>query len=168
MNTTDRRGLNLGVALLAVGTYFILARHLQFRGPGPILLLIGAVLLALSALRDFSGPIVPAGVLLGLGCAFLLREPLERWMPFWATLLLGIGSGFLLASALGRIGGHERRSAPLLPGIVLVTIALVTAVSQNLRIPESYFDAAWRLWPFALVAAGLILVMQALRSRKTQ
>jgi hypothetical protein len=166
MNAADRRGLNLGVALLVVGTYFLLARHLHFRGPGPILLLIGATLLALSALRDFTGPIVAAGVLLGLGSAFLLRDPLERWMPFWATILLGIGCGLLLASGLGRVGGHERRPAPVVPGVVLVTIALATAVAQNLRIPETFYDAAWRLWPVVLVAAGAILVVQALRSRK--
>jgi hypothetical protein len=167
MNTVDRRGLNLGVAMLGVGTYFILARHLHFGGPGAILLLIGTVLLALSALREFRGPIVPAGVLLGLGAAFQLRDPLEAWMPFWATILLGIGSGLLLAAALGRLGGHERR-APLAPGIVLVAIALATAVSRHLRIPESTFEAAWRLWPFGLVAAGLILVVQALRTRRNE
>ncbi|MEP6995481.1 MAG: hypothetical protein ABI968_13230 [Acidobacteriota bacterium] len=56
----DRRRLNLGVALLALGIYFILARHVHFRGPGPILLLIGTILLGIAALRGFQGPIVPA------------------------------------------------------------------------------------------------------------
>jgi hypothetical protein len=36
---TERRSLNLGIALLALGLYFLAARHLHFRGPGPILLL---------------------------------------------------------------------------------------------------------------------------------
>jgi len=160
----DRRGLNLGVALVALGVYFTLQRSLHFRGPGPLLLLIGAILLALSALRQFRGPLVPAGVLLGLGSAFVLREPLERWMPGWATILLGIGSGLLLASGLSRLGGRER-SAPMVPGLVLVAIALVTALAENVTIPDSWYDAAWRLWPFALVAAGLILVLQAVRRR---
>jgi peptidoglycan/LPS O-acetylase OafA/YrhL len=158
MNGNDRRGLNLGVALFAVGIYFVLQRSLHFRGPGPILLLIGAILLALSALREFRGPLVPAGV---------LRDPLEPWMPAWATLLLGIGSGLLLASVLDRTAGRERRPAPLVPGLVLVAIALVTAVSANLRIPESFYETVWRLWPFALVALGALLVSQALRGRKS-
>ena len=143
MSIGDRRGLNLGVAMVALGIYFILYRSLHFRGPGPVLLLIGAILLAFSALREFRGPVVPAGVLLGLG------------------------SGLLLAGGLGRMTGQDRRSAPIVPGIVLVTIALVTALSQNLVIPESFYDAAWRLWPFALVAAGVILVLQAARTKKT-
>ena len=93
------------MALVALGIYFILYRSLHFRGPGPILLLIGAILLAVSALREFRGPVVPAGVLLGLGAGFLLRDPLERWMPHWAALLLGLGAGLLLAGGLGRMSG---------------------------------------------------------------
>jgi len=165
MSVGDRRGLNLGVALVALGVYFILYRSLHFRGPGPILLLLGAILLAFSALREFRGPIVPAGVLLGLGAGFLLRDPLERWMPHWAVLLLGIGSGLLLAGGLARMSGQDRRGTPIVPGIVLVSIALVTALSQNLVIPESFYEAAWRLWPFALVVAGLILIMRAGKTR---
>lgn len=167
MNIGDRRGLNLGVAMVAVGVYFILYRSLHFRGPGPILLLVGAVLLALSALRGFRGPVVPAGVLLGLGAGFLLRDPLQRWMPHWASLLLGVGSGLLLAGGLGRMTGQEKRAAPIVPGIVLIAIALVTALSQNFDIPESLYDAAWRLWPFALVAAGVILVLRARKTRSS-
>lgn len=166
MNVGDRRGLNLGVAMVALGIYFILSRSLHFRGPGPILLLIGAILLAASALREFRGPVVPAGVLLGLGAGFLLREPLERWMPGWATLIAGLGCGLLLAGGLGSLTGQPRRSAPVVPGVVLVTIALATALFQNLRIPESFYDAAWRLWPFALVAAGAILVIRGARRRE--
>jgi hypothetical protein len=167
MNIGDRRGLNLGVAMVALGIYFILFRSLHFRGPGPILLLIGAVLLALSALRGFRGPVVPAGVLLGLGAGFVLQEPLERWMPHWASLLLGLGAGLLLAGGLGRMTGQQRRAAPIVPGIILIAIASCTALSQSFDIPESLYDAAWRLWPFALVAAGVILVLQAARHRKT-
>jgi hypothetical protein len=52
------------------------------------------------------------------------------------------------------------------PGTILVAIALVEAVAQNLSIPENLQDAAWRLWPWALIAAGAILVVQAFRARK--
>jgi hypothetical protein len=166
MNVRDRRGLNLGVVLVAVGAYFILARSLHFRGPGPILLLIGAILFAVSALREFRGPLVPAGVLLGLGAGILLRDPLEDWMPAWATLLLGLGAGLLLVAGLDRHAGRERRPRPLLPGVALIVIALAAALASNFRLPEAAYDAAWRLWPFAVVAAGVILVLQAVRRQK--
>jgi hypothetical protein len=154
------------VALLALGVYFLLKRELSFRGPGPLLLLIGTILLAFSAMRAWRGPTVAAGVLLGLGMAFLLRDPLERWMPGWATMLLGIGGGLLLAAALDRASGRSPRPATLVPGTVLVAIALVTAVSENLRFPEAFADAIWRVWPWVIVAAGAVLVVRALAVRR--
>ncbi|MFY9550093.1 MAG: hypothetical protein WAU32_02990 [Thermoanaerobaculia bacterium] len=161
----DRRGLNLGIALTAVGIYFLLSRQFDLKGPGPILLLIGTVLFAASALGDFRGPIVPACVCLGLGAGFLLRDPFDRWMPGWATLLLCLGGGFLLATAILRSAGGEARHAPLVPGVVLVAIALATVLARNLRVPENVYAAAWKLWPWALVAAGAVLVLRALRRR---
>lgn len=164
MSAPDRRGLNVGVALVALGIYFLLKRELSFRGPGPLLLLIGTILLALSAMRAWRGPTVAAGVLLGLGLAFLLRDPLERWMPGWATMLLGIGGGLLLAAGLDRASGRPART--LVPGGVLVAIALATAISENLRVPEALTDALWRLWPWVIVAAGAFLVVRALSVRR--
>ena len=164
----DRRGLNVGIALVAVGGFFLLRRELNWRGPGPILLLIGTVLFVAAALRDFQGPIVPAGVLLGLGVGFLLRDPLLPWMPPWATLLLGLGAGLLLAASIERSRRVGRRPAPLVPGIVLIAIAAFTALSRNVVLPEQLLESAWRLWPWALVVAGVALVVQAMRRRKAE
>ena len=166
MNVPDRRAPALGIALLAVGLYFLLKQQLHFRGPGPILLLIGTILLAASAMRGFRGPIVPAGVLIGLGTGFLLRDPLAAWMPGWAVLIFFLGAGLLLAAGIERYAARDRRPAPVVPGTILIAIALVAAVAQNLSIPENLQDAAWRLWPWALIAAGAVLVVQAFRARK--
>ena len=166
MNTTDRRGLNLGIALMALGVFFLVRRELHLTGPGPILLLIGTVLFAISALRGFRGPVVAAGVLLGLGTGFLLRDPLEPWMPSWATLLAFLGGGLLLAAAVDRYAGRERRPSTLVPGLVLVAIAALTAASRNIDLPERLFEVAWRLWPWALVGAGVLLVVQGMRGRR--
>ena len=165
MNVSDRRGLNIGVVLVALGIFFLLRRELHLSGPGPILLVIGAILFTVSALRSFQGPVVPAGVLLGLGAGFLLRDPLDRWMPGWATLLLGLGCGLLLAAAVDRQAGRERRPSKFFPGIVLVAIAAAAAISRNFQVPEKVIDAIWGFWPWALVAAGVILVIQGMRRR---
>jgi hypothetical protein len=163
----DRRSLNVGLALTAVGVYLVLSRQFDLRGPGPILLLIGTVLFVASGLGGFRGPVVPACVCLGLGAGFLLRGPLEPWMPAWAVLLLGLGGGFLLATAVLRSSGADARHVPIVPGVVLVAIALVTAVSHNLRIPDRVLDAVWKFWPWALVAAGALLVLQGMRRRSS-
>ncbi len=167
MNVVDRRGLNLGIALTALGLFFLLRRQLHLSGPGPILLLIGTVLFAISALRGFRGPVVASGVLIGLGTGFLLRDPLEPWMPHWATLLLFLGAGLLLAAAVDRRAGRQHRPDTFVPGVVLVAIAAATALSRNLSLPENLLDFAWRLWPWALVAAGVMLVVQGMRARKS-
>jgi membrane-bound ClpP family serine protease len=163
----DRRGLNLGIILVAVGGYLVLQRELSFRGPAPILLLIGTILLAFSSLRAWRGPNVPAGVLLGLGLAFALRDRLVDYMPHWVLMLFGIGFGLLFAAALERAGGRAARPGPLVPGVVLVTIAVLATLSENLHVPESFADALWRLWPWVIVAAGVALVVRALAMRKS-
>lgn len=162
----DRRSFVVGVVLLVLGTFFVLSRTFRFSGPGPILVLIGAIFLALSALRRARGPLLPGGVLLGLGSGFLLREPLEPIFPAWATLLLGLGSGFLLVAALDRAAGRDRRPSPLLPGIVLILVALFGALTRQEALREALAHLR-DLWPWALVLAGVALVAQAfLRGRR--
>lgn len=163
----DRRGLTIGVVLLVLGTFFLLSRAFNFSGPGVILCLIGAIFLALSAIRGMRGPLLPGGILLGLGAGFLLRTPLEWALPRWATIVLGLGAGFLLVALLDRIAGRGgRRPSPLVPGAVLVAVALFAALAQLTPILE-VVERVEDLWPWALVAAGVVLVGQAvLRGRR--
>ena len=63
----DRRGLTFGIILLALGTWFLLRQQLHLSGPGPILLLLGAIFFAISATRGFRGPFAAGCILLGLG-----------------------------------------------------------------------------------------------------
>jgi hypothetical protein len=158
-------GFGLGIALVTLGLYVLLKRSFHIHGPGPILLVIGAALFAIAALRRFQGPLVPAGVVLGLGLAFLVRDPLEPWVPSWATILFGIGAGLLLASALDR---REGRRGPSLAGVVLIVVALCATLADNLHISVRLTERLWQLWPFVLVAAGALLVLQAFSGRRAR
>jgi hypothetical protein len=158
---TDRRSLPLGIALILLGIFFVLSRTFRFSGPGAVLVLIGTIFLALSASRGFRGPLLPGGILLGLGSAFLLQGRLEPLFPRWATIVLGLGAGFLLVAAIDRASGRERRPSPLLPGAVLVALAGIGALSQRTPIFE-VLAGVRDLWPWALVAAGVALVAQSL------
>ena len=160
----DRRGLVVGVVLLLLGGFFLLSRTFRFSGPGPILVLIGSIFLTLSALRRARGPLLPGGVLLGLGAGFLLREPLQSTFPHWATLLLGLGAGFLLVAVLDRAAGRDRRPSPLVPGIVLLVVALIGAFTRQETVREALAQLRG-LWPWALVLAGAAFVAQALLRR---
>jgi hypothetical protein len=153
--------LPLGIVLLLMGLFFVLSRSFHWTGPGATLLLIGAIFLALSAARGFRGPLLPGAILLGLGLAFLLQRQLEPVFPRWAAILLGLGAGFLLVAAIDRAGGRERRPSPLLPGVVLVLLAGLGALSRRTPVLE-VLAGVRDLWPWALVVAGALIVGQAL------
>ena len=160
----DRRSLTLGIVIALVGAFFLLRRSVEFSGPAPILLLLGAVFFAVAALRSFRGPTLPAGVLLGLGVGFLLQNPLEPWLPRWAALLAGLGAGFLLVAGLDRAAGRDRgRWLP--PGLILLGIAGGAALARQLNF-AAFFERLAFLWPWLLVAAGVWLVFTAIRRRR--
>jgi len=160
----ERPGLTLGIVLLALGAYFLLRQQLSLTGPAPILLLIGAILLAVSAARRFRGPLLPALVLLGLGAAFLLRRPLSPWLTEGGTIVLGIGCGLLGVVAIDRALGRRRGPGPLVGGLVLVAVAAGTALSRmmDLSMLRETMDHAW---PWILIGAGVVLVAASLRRR---
>ena len=161
----ERRTLSAGIILCAVGGFFLVREVVGLSGPAPILLFLGAIFLALTALRSFRGPFLPAGgVLLGLGAGFLLEPRLEPWVPRPATLMLGLGAGFLLISALDASVQRQRSPSPMVPGVVLIAFALVAIVARGVDITPLVHVLA-RLWPWALVAAGVVLVVMALRRR---
>jgi hypothetical protein len=148
--------------LLLLGGFFLLSRTYHLSGPGVTLSLIGAIFLVLSAVRGFRGPLLPAGVLLGLGAGFLLRDPLAALLPRWATIVLGLGAGFLLVALLDRVAGHSgRRPSPLVPGLILVAVALFGALVQHTPILD-VLGRIESLWPWALVVVGALLVGQSL------
>ncbi len=103
---------------------------------------------------------------MGLGAGFLLQGTLEHWFPRWATLLLGLGCGFLLVASLDAAAGRGRRPAPLVPGLILTTVALFGALSRWINLAE-FFERLAQLWPWALVAAGIVLVVTSLKGRRT-
>ena len=162
----NRRSLTVGLVLLLLGGFFLLPRRFPMSGPGVTLALIGTIFLVLSAVRGFRGPLLPGGILLGLGAGFLLRAPLEPVLPRWATIVLGLAAGFLLVAAIDRTAGHGgRRPSPLVPGMILLAVALFGALVQNTPILE-LLGRLQNLWPWALVIAGALLVAQAFFRRR--
>jgi hypothetical protein len=160
----ERRGLTLGIVLLALGAYFLLRRSLSITGPAPILLVIGAVLFALSAARRFRGPLLPALVLLGLGAGFLLREPLSPWLTEGGSIVLGLGCGLLAVAAIDSAMGRRRGPGPLVGGLVLVAVAAGTALSRVMDL-STLRETLDHAWPWLLIGAGLVLVAASLRKR---
>ena len=162
----DRRGLTFGIVLLALGTWVLLRQNLGFTGPGPILLLIGCILFAISATRGFRGPFVAACVLLGLGAGFLLRGLPVEWLSDSGAILFGLGCGFLLVVVIDAFLERRRGYGPLIAGVVLIGVALSSTLSRYLDLAgwRQFLD---RFWPWLLIAAGIVLVVTSLRRPKT-
>jgi len=160
----DRRGLTFGIVLVALGAFFLLRQSIRLSGPAPILLLIGAILFAISAARRFRGPLLPAGVLLGLGAGFLLREPLSPWLSEGGAIVLGLGCGLLAVVAIDAAVGRRRGPGPLVGGLVLVAVAAGSALSRQLDL--SFFrETLDHAWPWLLIAAGVVIVAISLRRK---
>jgi hypothetical protein len=150
-----------GIALLVIGTAVLLSRYSIFAGPGAIVLGIGILFLLVSAARGFSGPLLPGGILTGLGAALLLKHRLRPLFPEWGTILLGLSAGFLLVAAVDAAKGRSRRPSPLVPGIVLGAIAILSALRRSPAFRWLEDLDLQDAWPWIFVAAGLFLVARA-------
>ncbi len=162
---SDRRGLTFGIVLLALGGWFLLRQRMDLSGPGPILLLIGSILFAISASRGFRGPFVGACVLLGLGSGFLIANPFSAWLTDGGALLFGLGCGFLLVVVIDAAMKRRRGYGPLVAGLILVAIAVSSTLARFLDLAglRGFVD---RFWPWLLIAAGVALVASALKHQK--
>lgn len=166
---SDRRrsGLLPGVALVVIGAAVLLSRSRIFAGPGVVVLLVGVLFLLVSAARGFSGPLLPGGVLTGLGAGLMLRRTLAPWFPEWGAILLGLGIGFLFVASIDAAKGRSRRPSPFVPGTVLTLLALFSAARRipALRwISDVDFE---RIWPWAALVVGLLLVAGASLQRRS-
>ena len=156
-----RGGLLPGIALLVIGAAVILSRYSILAGPGVIVLGIGVLFLLVSAARGFSGPLLPGGILTGLGAALLLKGRLEPRFPEWGAILLGLSAGFLFVAAVDAAKGRSRRPSPLLPGIVLGALAIFSALRRSPVFRWIGDLDLQEAWPWIAVAAGLFLVVRA-------
>jgi hypothetical protein len=166
MNRDARRGLFPGVALVVIGAAVLLSRFRIFAGPGTIVLALGLLFLLVSAVRGFSGPLLPGGILTGLGAALLLRPALAPYFPEWGSILLGLSAGFLFVAAVDAARKRERRPSPLVPGVVLGALALLSAIRNTAAFHWLSDVDLHDLWPWAAVVAGLFLVLRALVSQR--
>jgi hypothetical protein len=163
-DAADRRRLAPGIVLLAIGLAALLSRVFGWAGVAPTLLAIGAAFFALSALSRFRGPLLPAGVLLGLGAGFLLRDAIGDRAPGWTPILFGLGAGFLLVAAIDASLGRRREPPPAIPGAVLIAVALAGAAAGSVALRELFLRIE-PFWPAALIAAGILLIVSARRRR---
>jgi hypothetical protein len=164
-----RGNLTVGILLILVGGWLLAAQffpQLKFWNtinlPWPCWMgLLGAGLLVLGLLMDNPDMAVPATIVAGIG-GILWYQSLTgdwgSWIYLWALIPGFVGIGILLA---GLFNGNLR--ARLSSGLWLIVISLVLVTIFGFLFGSGLIST---YWPIALIAVGLLILVQPLIRRR--
>lgn len=166
MDRTKRSTLAIGILLVLIGAYFIVANlipafqdwvNVTMSWP-LIIIAVGAGLLVLGLLVGAPEMAIPAVIVGGIGGILYYQNLSGNWSSWsymW-TLIPGLsGLGMLLGKLLGARGEHTVRSALDTIGTSLVMFVIFGAFFGAFKMLGDY-------WPLLLVAAGLLLGIRSL------
>lgn len=164
-----RGNLAVGILLILVGGWLLAAQffpQLKFWNtidlPWPFwIVVLGAALLVLGLLTGNPEMAVPATIVTGIG-GILWYQSLSgdwgSWIYLWALIPGFVGVGILLA---GLLEGSFR--ARLSNGLWLIVISLVLVTVFGFLFGSGMISI---YWPVALIAIGLLLLVQPLLRRQ--
>jgi len=149
-----------GLALIAFGLVASAANLTQSRLLGlAFLTAIGLTFIAYGFLARRAGPMVPGGILTGLGAGLIAALDVLPATNTGGMVTLGLGIGFLLVTPLARATSGEAPLWPLAPGAVLSFVGVALLVGGVARDLLRLSGAV--LWPALLILAGLALLLGA-------
>ena len=111
-------------------------------------------------------PLVPGGILLGLGVGIVIAQQLygnTNSRESGAVVLIGLGAGFVLITLLSRIATPRIQVWPLVPGIILAALG-IAILTGGLAL--DIVNVANLIWTILLIAIGAYLLLQAGRGRR--
>lgn len=147
-----------GAVLIAIGAGLLLGQLVE-DAEQFILLGIGLALLVLFAVSRNPGALIGGGIVTGLGAGVLVAANTEGDIA-GAAVMFGLGLGFIgvwLVGQLMRI--KETTIWPLIPGAILVVLGFVVLAGSETA------QAFELLWPVALIAMGVVVLVAAVRGR---
>jgi len=147
-----------GAVLIAIGAGLLLGQLVE-DAEQFILLGIGLTLLVLFAVSRNPGALIGGGIVTGLGAGVLVAANTEGDIA-GAAVMFGLGLGFIgvwLVGMLMRI--KETTIWPLIPGAILVVLGFVVLAGSETA------QAFELLWPVALIAIGVVVLVAAMRGR---
>lgn len=142
-----------GVILVVLGLALLAAQFVPGLGGEVVLPALGVAFLALYFYTRTYGFLVPGCILTGLGVGVLAERTVH--LGGIEPVVLGLGFGFLAIAAVDAVYTRFSNWWPLIPGGILVAVAVAPAFPQLAPI-------AGKLWPLVLVIVGLALVVAAL------
>jgi hypothetical protein len=147
-----------GAVLIAIGAALLLGQLVGETGQF-VLLGLGLVLLLLFAVSRNPGTLIGGGIVTGLGAGVLVAANTDGDIA-GAAVMFGLGLGFIgvwLVGMLMRI--KETTIWPLIPGAILVVLGFVVLAGSETA------QAFELLWPVALIAIGVVVLVAAVRGR---
>ena len=144
-------------ALIGIGLTVFLQQTLGIRGPGILLLALGAALF----LAHFTQPagsrlVVPAGILSGLGLGMTLAW--NDLTPGYLHPALFTGSLALGVTTIYLFGESPRHRRAIYPAIALALLAWLSFVMSAQWLKDTFGAITHVMWPLLLVAGGLWLI----------
>lgn len=155
-----------GVALIVVGGLLLLATLTNFGLLGEWLLpVLGVIFLAWGIMASRPGPIIPGGILTGLGVGIILAQEIFHvsGLDEGGLITLSLGVGFLLILPLCAFFTPKWHWWPTVPGSVLVVVGIALLVGNDAL---QVLNVLGKIWPVGLILAGVILLWQFLRRRR--
>lgn len=152
----NRNEIAGGSVLILLGVIFLLLQWLPDNLGVFIPFIIGVMLLGWGIVVRHAGPIIPGGIMTGIGVGVLLVE----WIfpqANEAIFLLGFGMGWVLITVATALFTDETHWWPLIvAGIMLFIGAAATWGGMLLTL----LSWAGSLWPLALILVGIYLLLR--------
>jgi hypothetical protein len=164
MARTKNSQVTFGILLAVVGGVLLLTRISEVQRAPAWLLGLGVGLAMIAIVARSYGSLVGGMILLGLGAGMLLGDHGVAGVPAGSWILIGLGVGFIGVYLIGLLLQLSSRWWPLVPGVVLLAVAGARYLRSFAFLPPELVAAVRVWWPIALVLAGILVVVKALRA----
>jgi hypothetical protein len=162
-------GLIVGLILVIVGLMTLVGQLMPATLgviAGPVLLLgLGVVFLVVGVFTREAGWFIPGGILSGLGAGVaLMASPWAARLPGdeGGWFLLTFAAGWLLIPLLTAVFAEETHWWALIPAGIIGLVGLTVVYGGVFMVTLEWIG---RLWPLALIAAGVLVLWKARRPR---
>lgn len=167
--------IGTGLVLVGIGLMIFLVNRLDL---GVMLFpLLGGSFLLWGVLSRAAGPLIPGGVLSGIGLGVVLKSQFGQLMGdehAGGLFLLGFAVGWLIITLLSRIATDDPQWWALIPGGIMATVGGAVLLGGVWLELLSWISAAWLsamslvggVWPLGLIALGVFLLWRQRQPRR--
>ncbi len=169
MNEKQKSGLVGGVILISIGLLALIGQLVDWRLEANfglyILSILGAGFLVWGVVSRNAGPMIPGGILSGLGLGVILLETitLPEGTDDGGVFLLAFALGWALITVMTAVFTPKTHWWPLIPGGIIAVVGLAVL----------YGGVFWQalnllnlLWPALLILLGLSIIYNARRTKE--